>query len=51
MGGAAIYREHISQALTRVLMFILSIVLRVFMLIEFVVRRELQAQHDTLANL
>jgi transposase len=38
--------EHI-----RGLMFILSIVLRVFTLIEFVVRRELQAQHDTLTGL
>ena len=33
------------------LMFILSIVLRAFTLIEFVVRRELQAQHATLAGL
>ena len=38
--------EHI-----RGLMFILSLVLRAFTLIEFVVRRELQAQHDTLAGL
>jgi transposase len=38
--------EHI-----RGLMFILSIVLRAFTLIEFVVRRELQAQHDTLTGL
>jgi transposase len=38
--------EHI-----RGLMFILSIVLRVFPLMEFVVRRELQAQHATLAGL
>jgi transposase len=38
--------EHI-----RGLMFILSIVLRAFTLIEFVVRRELQTQHDTLAGL
>ena len=38
--------EHI-----RGLMFILSIVLRVFTLIEFVVRRELQAQQETLAGL
>jgi transposase len=38
--------EHI-----RGLMFILSIVLRVFTLIEFVIRRELQAQHDTLSGL
>jgi transposase len=38
--------EHI-----RGLMFLLSIVLRAFTLIEFVVRRELQAQHDTLAGL
>jgi transposase len=38
--------EHI-----RGLMFILSIVLRAFTLIEFVVRRELQAQHDSLAGL
>jgi len=35
----------------RGLMFILSIVLRVFTLIEFVVRRELQAQQETLAGL
>jgi hypothetical protein len=32
-------------------MFILSLVLRAFTLIEFVVRRELQAQHETLAGL
>jgi transposase len=38
--------EHI-----RGLMFILSIVLRAFTLIEFVVRRELQAQQETLAGL
>jgi transposase len=38
--------EHI-----RGLMFILSIVLRAFTLIEFVVRRELQTQHDALAGL
>ena len=38
--------EHI-----RGLMFILSLVLRAFTLIEFVVRRELQAQHETLAGL
>jgi len=38
--------EHI-----RGLMFILSIVLRALTLIEFVVRRELQAQHETLAGL
>jgi transposase len=38
--------EHI-----RGLMFILSIVLRAFTLIEFVVRRELQAQHANLAGL
>lgn len=38
--------EHI-----RGLMFLLSIVLRAFTLIEFVVRRELQAQHATLAGL
>jgi transposase len=38
--------EHI-----RGLMFILSIVLRAFTLCEFVVRRELQAQHETLAGL
>jgi transposase len=38
--------EHI-----RGLMFILSLVLRVFTLIEFVVRRELQAQQETLAGL
>lgn len=38
--------EHI-----RGLMFILSIVLRAFTLIEFVVRRELQAQGETLAGL
>jgi len=38
--------EHI-----RGLMFILGIVLRVFTLIEFVVRRELQVQHETLAGL
>ena len=35
----------------RGLMFILSLVLRVFTLIEFVVRRELQAQQETLAGL
>lgn len=38
--------EHI-----RGLMFILGLVLRAFTLIEFVVRRELQAQHDSLAGL
>ncbi len=38
--------EHI-----RGLMFILSLVLRAFTLIEFVVRRELQAQHETLTGL
>ena len=38
--------EHI-----RGLMLILSLVLRAFTLIEFVVRRELQTQHDTLAGL
>ena len=38
--------EHI-----RGLMFILSLVLRAFTLIEFVVRRELQAQQETLAGL
>lgn len=38
--------EHI-----RGLMFILSIVLRAFTLIEFVVRRALQTQHETLAGL
>jgi len=38
--------EHI-----RGLMFLLSVVLRAFTLIEFVVRRELQAQHATLAGL